>query len=338
MMKRNKLLKKLEAIRPAVSTKEEVSQVNCFVFSDGYAYSYDDRITMRTVLDIGFEGAVLAKPLLSVLAKAPSPDIEIKQKKNELVVRSGGYKAGIKCFKEIELPIDDIDTPEKWIKLPKGFMDAVAKVLPSVGTDFSKPVLCNVYISDEGYIAASDNYRVSYVKMDGLPYEILIPSASCKALLDLKYIKYIGMEKGSAWVHFWSGKKRDPIFSCRRFIDNFPDISFVYEREQPTDSFVLPDISKALDRAGIFIGKDIDASNTIRVAVSKDHIIINGRGEEGWFKERIEIDEALPSFKFYCHPLLLKDLIKGRYEVDLDERGILYAYDENFIHAVTLSK
>ena len=58
---------KLEAVSPGLATREAIEQSSCFVFKDGRVMTFNDEVACSIDCELGFDGAVAAKPLRSAV-------------------------------------------------------------------------------------------------------------------------------------------------------------------------------------------------------------------------------------------------------------------------------
>ncbi len=129
-VKRENLLKQLEAVSPGLSAKEILEQSSCFVFKGGEVLTYNDEVACRADCPLpDIEGAVPAKPLLAILAKLPDDDIDVAIDEGKMIVKGKGRKTTIPMEAEVLLPVDNIDKPGEWKKLPSEFGEALAIVM-----------------------------------------------------------------------------------------------------------------------------------------------------------------------------------------------------------------
>ena len=293
---RVELLEALEKVKPGLANRELIEQSTSFAFIGDRVVTYNDEISVSHPVK-GLEnmrGAIKAKTLYEFLARVKNEEIEIEQEENEVLIKTGRSKAGLRFEHEIRLPLEEVGEIGKWKKLPEDFVDALRLSYPACANDMSRPILTCVNIRGDK-VEASDSFQIiQYRLKKKMPADFLIPASSVKELI--KYdIQEISL--GENWAHFRTSE--GTIFSCRTVEGEFPDIERFLDIEG--DEFTFPgDMRESLNRANVFARKETDVSTipTIKVIAKNGELILSARNEYGWFEERLKTEHEDVKFSF----------------------------------------
>jgi DNA polymerase III sliding clamp (beta) subunit (PCNA family) len=313
-LNRETLLNQLESIRPGLSAREVIQQSSCFVFQDGKVMTYNDEVACIQKTDLKITGAVQADPLVAVLAKLPSEFVEIDVTDSELVIRSGKSRSsGIRMESEILLPVDAVEAPEKWAKLPVDFTDAVYIVSQCVGKDESEFVLTCVHLTPT-FIEACDNFQLSRYPLDfKLKQACLVKADSIGHIVDFDMTEY---SETQTWLHF-----RNPtglILSCRKTIDEYPSLDKLLD-VSGSPATLPKGLAEATANANIFTAENADNDSVLIQLSSKNGgmLRVEGDGASGWYKEVKRLKYDGESLKFRIAPKLLIELTKRHNQCEI---------------------
>ena len=221
-------------MKPGLANKEIIEQTTSFAFFEGRVVTYNDEISISHPLEgLKLEGAVIADKLYALLGKIKKEEIEIKVEGSEILISSGRIKAGLTLQSEIKLPLgEEVMTKSKWKALPEKFTKSVSFVMTSCSRDMSRAVLTAVHINKDGFIEASDSYRVARCDLgEEMPVKtFLLPASSAVEMVKFNPT-YIAEGKG--WIHFKT--EEDSIMSCRIFEDEYPDTKPHLKNERNSD-------------------------------------------------------------------------------------------------------
>lgn len=280
-VKREKLLRSLEAVSAGLSTKEIIEQSNAVVFVDGRAVTFNDEISCSVECDVGVSGAVTAVPLMALLRKLPDEEIDLEVVDGELVVKGDHRKSGIKMAAEVTLPVDGVERPGDWINLNPAFVEAVRIVQDCASRDESQFVLTCIHIHPER-VEATDSFQLArYPMKTGLDSPSLIRRVSMGSVLGMAATKVSQTEN---WLHFRNDDGL--VVSCRRYADN-------YVKPEILDSFLSVDghpvtlpkgLEDVIGRAEVFSSED--TVNQVTVSLKEDSVVLTGQGATGWHKEK----------------------------------------------------
>jgi DNA polymerase III sliding clamp (beta) subunit (PCNA family) len=337
LVNKSKLQEALGVVRPGLAKKEEVEQSTSFAFINGRVVTYDDDISIsHPVEGLDLEGAIESDKLYQLLTKIkPKKDqkeeeleIDIEIEGNEVLVTSGRIKAGLALQTEIKLPLaEEIEEKGKFKKLPDDFLKFAAMCIPSCGTVKTKPLLMCVHVNKEGYIEASDGYRITHCEFPTqFPVgTFLLPSKSARLMLTLQPIS---IAEGKGWIHFKT--TYGTILSCRILADAFPDTA-PYLAGKGKQIIFPRSINEVLERAGVFT-----SDNLIDVHLEDKKLKISAKFETGWFKEEVNTRYEDEVIHFKINPALLKGILKETQSGELAKNKMLFR-GEGWIYMTTLT-
>jgi len=264
--------------------------------------TFNDEVACRKEIGVTITGAVQATALLDILQKLDDPFLKVRENdRGELEFRGKKKGFGITKDAEIFLPIDRVEQPEKWKKLPADFTEAVGLVSLCVSGDESKFLLCCIHLHPD-YVEACDNFQILRCKVDiGLEDSVLVRGTA------LKDITSLGMNKMSltkSWIHF---KNADGlIYSCRRYAESYPELDHLLKVKG--HKIVLPKGAvKASDRAAVFAA-DASGQTQVQVNLVDGRMLIKGEGVFGWYKEVSKVAYEGPPMTFLISPELLQHI------------------------------
>lgn len=303
---REKLLQTLESVEPGLASLELTEQANCFAFTRGRVYTYNDEVSVRAPSPFpeDFTGAVPAGKFLELLRKLTAEQISIEPNGKELYVKApGGRKSGLRLEAEVRLPMDEVERPKSWVPLPEAFCEAVNVVAQCASRNTNNYVAMCVHVHPE-FLEASDDWQVCrWPLATGVHKPAFVRAASVRPVAQLGATK-VGETKG--WLHF-----RNPagvILSCRRFFDEYPDLSPAFKAKGV--KVALPKgLADATDVAAIFSSEDPDR-NHVLVDLRPGRVRVRGEGASGWYSEPRKVEYDGPPLSFWCPPQVLIDLVK----------------------------
>lgn len=314
-MKANRelLLQEIESVQPGLSPKEIVEQSSCLIFQDGTVMTFNDEVACRRPSLLNFTGAVSAQPLISLLQKLSVDDLEVEPRKDSLLITAKNKRASIRMEQEILLPIDAVEPPKNWKDLPEDFAEAVDMTQQCASEDESTFAICCIHITPK-FLEASDNFQLMRYMMDtGIKEDILVRQSS------IKHIVSLGMDQFTetqSWMHF-RNKGTKMVFSCRRYIEEFPDLSDFLHVEG--SQLQLPKgIGDAVDKAEIFSSEN-NEKNEVKVEIRKGVMRMKGEGPSGWYQEIKKLRYSGKALEFYISPKLLVQIANRANECIVSE-------------------
>jgi len=278
-IKRKEFLEQLESVRPGLSAREVVEQSSCFIFQDKKVFTFNDEITCHRESLLDIEGAVQAEPLLAILSKLPEKEIDISIKNNELFIRGKQRRVGIRMESKIVLPVDSVEEPKGWKKLPADFADAIKWVQPCAGDNQSEFNMTCIHLC-ETWMEACDNYQaIRYKIKTDIRKPTLIRKDSIKHIIEMDMID---VSQTKRWIHFRNSSGL--MLSCRHWMEEYPDLKDILKgKGEPWD---LPKgLREAIEKAQVFSSEDPAGDNMI-IDLQPGILTITGKGAAGWFTAR----------------------------------------------------
>ncbi len=344
---REAFLNLLQAIKVAVTPKDEIDQSSCFVFQNGLVAGFDEEKLCRAKSGLGkdFLCVVRAKPILQLLDRLPDEKIILSLTDGELLVSGlNGRKSGLVVEREVRLLLSQTEDPGKddWRNLPANFSEAIKLAAECTGSDDPKFWLTCVHVHPK-YVEACDNKRILRytVDLEGvINGEFLIRSSAAEAIHDL------GMEKvceTQNWVHFQN--RNEVVLSCRRWLDEFRDLGPVLESAKGGRTIELPDgLGEAAKRAAIF-ANEIGVKGKPKIMIrlqdgdgksNNKNLLVRGEGPLGWLEEPFSVTYTGPTLAFMATPTLLSEIGRRSNAVDVANNK-LYVRSDNYEYVALLS-
>lgn len=300
---REQLLSELEPILPGLSPREVIEQSSCFVFKDGTAVTFNDEIACshKTCLD-DVTGAVRAEPLMGVLRRMKEEVVDINQKNGELIVKGTRKESGVGMEKKILLPIESLERPKEWKKIPEGFSEAIDLAQQCAGKDETQFVTTCIHIHPK-WVEATDNWQLIRCPIEmNLKGPCLVRHQSIKNVVSMGFTRFAETE---AWLHFKN--KEGLMMSCRRHLDDYIDMT-PFLKVKGGEKMTLPKgLADSVETAEIFTSENQD-NNLVSIELRKGKMRVRGTGLSGWYKEMKQLDYSGPSLRFLISPKLLAEI------------------------------
>lgn len=322
-IKRTELLKALETVRPGLARNALIPQAMTFAFIDGAVVTYNDEISICTPLadGIALEGAINADELYKLVKKLKEDEVTITQSKKGITIAAGRTTVGMHVQREVNLPLDEIDTSEEWYELNKDFITLADFTRKACATDSTRPLLTTVNFTVNGCIEASDALRLIRAETGMLlPVEqFLIPDTSVAEMVKITPTE---IARGRGWVHW-----RNPsgtILSCRVFADEYMDVSPYLEVEGV--EITLPKtLRDTLDVAGVFAHRDRVDDEEVTITIANNRIKVYASGESGWIEEEANIRYNEEQIQFRIVPYILYDILKETQTCIVSEKRLKFS-------------
>jgi len=330
---REELLRKLEAVAPGLATREAVEQSSCFVFRGGRVVTFNDEVACSMPCDIGFEGAVAAKPLMELLAKLVEAQVDIAPAPNgaEVVVKGKRRRAGITMEARITLPVDTVAPPKVWGEVDPDFAEAVDVVGRCASKDQNQFALTCIHITPD-FVEACDNFQMArYPVGTGLSQPCLVKRDSLRGIVGLGMTE---VSETSTWLHF-----RNPaglVFSVRREMSDYEDLNPILSIPTSEPTALPGGLAEAVEKAEIFSGENAE-HNVITVSLRGDQVRIRGAGASGWYEERKSVQWAGDPLDFTIEPKLLQEIVSRTNECQIGP-GRLKIDGGRFVYVTCLGK
>lgn len=320
---KEKFLNDLQMVKSGLSSKELLEQSNCFVFKDGYVFTFNDEVACRKKCEMSIEGAVPADLLLATLEKIKDPMLEVDiNSDGQIEFRGKNKKFAINRDAEVLLPIEKVteETPQTWKQLPGNFSEVINKVKDCVSTDEANNFSLTCVHLHPDYIEACDNKQLLrwHVSL-GNSRPLLVRGSAISSVVGL------GMTKVSStlsWIHFKNAAGL--IFSCRKFAgDEYPpgmDEALKVQGEQ----IKLPKgVVEASDRASIYASEITPGIEpTVGVHLAPGMIKIEGSGLAGWYQELKKCVYNGPKIHFVITPTLLQHICNNFHEAKITAKKL----------------
>lgn len=309
---RAEFLKGVEAVLPGLSSRDIIEQSSCIVFKDKKMITYNDEIACSYDSVIDKTMAIKATPLVSILRKLKEDELEVEVVEGEFVIKGKRKQAAIRMSTEIFLPVDAIEKPEKWKKLPEGFTEAIKLVQNCASKDDSQFVLTCIHIHPN-WIESMDNTQAGRFTLDtNFKEPILIRRDSIKNIISFDMTDF---STTANWIHF-----RNPaglVLSCRRYMEEYPDLTPILKVSGDKVSFPKG-IAEAVEKAEVFSTENVN-DNLVLIRIDDGKLKIEGEGVSGKYKEFKNIKYKGPKIAFRISPSLLIDLVQRHNECELTE-------------------
>jgi len=204
---------------------------------------------------------------------------------------------------DILLPIDSVERPKKWKTLPKDFTSAVSIIQQCSGKDETKFSLTCVHLTSK-WIEACDGYQAARYKMKmEVEKPTLVRKESIKYITDLDMLEF---SETKHWIHFKNSSGL--ILSCRRWIENYPELSELLKVEGTPTKFPKGLVG-AVEKAEIFSVENVE-DNQVTINLKPNRLRITGRGASGYYQEIKNIKYKGKDLSFRVAAGLFADLIR----------------------------
>jgi hypothetical protein len=291
-------------VKSGLAKREIMQQSTCFVFQNGRLFTFNDEVFCSTVSPLGdFTGAVKAEPLINLFTRLVEDSLNIEFTDDRMVVKGIRKEACIRIETDIKLYAGDAGTASDWKPLPESFSDAVNVTRECAGTNKQEPMLTYIHMASS-FIEATDRSQVVRYNINLPIDDCLIRADSIEGAIPLDMCE---VAKDFSWVHFRNAE--GVIYSCRRFIGDYPDLGMFVEVVKGKDIQLPKDLSDVVAKAEIF-STEGSRGNYVTVELSRGRVVFAGYGVSGWYKELRQIDYDGDDIKFLIAPKLLVAISK----------------------------
>lgn len=330
---RENLLGRLQSVASGVAPKGAIEQSDCFVFKDGWLFTFNDEIACRIPSKLGkeFTGAVKARPLLDLLSKLGEDTLTLESGENCMTVRGSRKKTTMPMESDVTLAYSVVERPDKWNPLAEDFADALEIV--SQCADKKDDRITKYLHLQPKFMEAMGGFQLARYKLDtGVSEQVLVKSEAVRQSLAC------GMQEialTDSWLHFRNESKL--VFSCRRYQDNYPDISEFLEIKNAVPVVLPKKLLEAVARTSIFASKDGD-QNFVKVEIRPGKIKLTAAGAYGKHSEWPSLTGYTGKpLAFVIQPELLASITK-RYNEVLVSAERLRVGGGKFVYAAALSR
>lgn len=344
---RKELAELLSQVSPGVGAKETTLQETCFVFSNGYVYTYNDEICISAALPGSMadmdDFAIQARELQAIVNKLKDEELNMEVDEGGLTIKTKRSKAEMKIEGEIRMPINEIQFPEKWIPLPARFSVALKDVLPAVSRDASKKLATCVFMHDNVLEASDVDKAARYTfdkaifpkHTDKRPDGIYLPRLPASSVV----IKFLpeSYATNEGWIHFKNG---DAILSCRLYYHGQDFVNLSQYIDQKGVVMELPEeLPNALERAGVFIASSDGTEVThedkyVNIRIVEGWCVISGEGGVGKYEENMKVDYKGEEIEFNTDVQTLVNAVAENQTVEICA-GHVKIFDDNFSYIVS---
>lgn len=332
---RKELLNELGELAPGLSESEIIEQSNCFMFSEGKVYTYNDSFLAQRECNLDVKGAVIAKPLLKLLDKTDEEELDISVGDNQVLIKGKAFKAGIPIQDAISFPLEAIIPEEpQYTELPELFGVGLDMVRYAAGKDMTYPALTCIH-ADKNIVEACDGFQaITYLLGEDLYFEeeFFLPAKHVNAIMLIEPDQYY---LGESFIHFQNTKTRSQL-SCRLFDVEYPSIAGFFDVKGEKIRFPKQ-ASDIVERASVFSQEEFNKDSLVHVRIKENLMLIEGQNEQGWYKEKCRLRYKGTPVQFNINPKMLSSILELNTNLIVGERAIKIE-GENFEYIVTIIK
>lgn len=318
---RAKFLQVLESVTPGLTPKEQIVQSSCVCFQDGKVFTFNDEVACVTNsgLPLDFEGAAQARPLITILQQMPDEDLMLEPKDGTLTVYGKGKKRRLKAKLEpkVLLPIQSIQPPGDWTKLPSDFSEAVRMVQECCGNDHSQIHYVCVHIHP-GWVEAFDSNQYGrFTIKTGFEEPFLVKKDAIKHVTAMDLTEFSEVEN---WVHFQGPSGL--VLSCRRWM--FEEVVDTSSQLQVPDArpAIFPKSLAESAKIAEVCSSEMGEVNYISVRLQKDTLMISGQGVNVNYDEIKGCDYKGPPIHFLISPKILSKMLEKESKCEIGSTRI----------------
>lgn len=320
LLNRETFLCVLESIKYGLSKREGIQQGNCFIFRQGEICTFNGEICCHAPSSFPTElqGAALSEKLLETIRKIKDDELTIEHDDGTLYFSGKGKAFKIRYMPEIVLSFDDIKKPSAWKTLPDMFLEGINTVSCCANPESDHFRLKCVHVHPE-WVEACDNLQMArYELITGFEKSFLVRCDGIKQIVSLGMCEYA---EDPNWVHFRN--PRGVIYSCRRYEEDYPDLSQFLVIENPKEISLPKELVEIIQIANIYSKDQLD-TDFIHLKLKTNKLTITGRGACGdEYKEVSVISYKGPAIEFLISPKLLIELINKHSECQIASDRIL---------------
>ncbi len=325
---RKALLDALTVLKPGVSNKEWIEHSTHFIFINDFIFTTDGMINISVPFTVGFTGAVQADKLFAVINKMTGVDIDFEVAQNELLLKCGRTRAGIKIDPDIKLLFLKTEGLKR-ITLPSDFAEAAEFCSFSVANKAESLILSCVYAKDD-YIVSCDNYRLTKKTLsEPMESPVILPAVYTLLLAKYKPVEYA---IDIAWIHFFCCD--DVVVSCRRVNEVYPDVDKFFQIEGATIK-IPSKLLIGIEKAEILASVDDQKHKFITLTFSQGKVTCKGEEAVGWIEESYKMDYTGEELVLKIQPHHFMEILRHLDTVVLGESALLFS-GADFKHVISL--
>lgn len=333
---REMFLQKLTEVEPGLTRTEIVEQTSCFAFTKGRIITYNEEVACRAKSGLPKEvtGAVQHAKFLEMLRKFPDPTITLEFNRKEVVIHGKNKEAGQAMEKEVLLPMDMLSPPKDWRPISDDFTDAVGIVQECATKDESSFTLTCVHIHPKWMEAFDNEQMARYTLKSGVSKSFLVKRDALRHLprYDLTHIS-----ESDKWLHVKTSN--GTIISVIRYVEQASDYQNLTDiLKKAGDVIVFPkSLNKAAERAEVH-SSDNSENNVVQVEMRPGKLRITGRGDQGYYVQKMAIKYGGAPIKFNISPKLLVKILDRDTECQITKDYKLKVSGGNFTYLACLQK
>jgi DNA polymerase III sliding clamp (beta) subunit (PCNA family) len=311
---------------------------NHFIFDDNKIMAISDEIQNLEIFDHGITHAAIdGKNFIQIISKLKDDEITINQNKASITIKAGSFSANIKILADFTMPV--LSSPEEWIDLPDGFIEAINFTAGSALKDenVDVPGLSHILIDNiddgNGYAVAMTGFRGTKFKLNSrVETSFMVPASMVKFIVNYNVIKY---NVDDNWLHL--SNDRGSIFSFRLLASDYPKNVLIYFNVDGNKINLPTGYYDVIERVQTIVTAEFDQDKFVKLIFSQGQVECIGMGQLGDIQETREFDYDGPDIEILIHPVPLVEILKHSSEFVLGENRIKFETDK-FQHFICLSK
>uniref|UniRef100_A0A6M3KXF5 DNA polymerase n=1 Tax=viral metagenome TaxID=1070528 RepID=A0A6M3KXF5_9ZZZZ len=335
-IKRAEFLSVLEKLKPIIEDSNEFGSNFYFYNNKIFVFSNEICIFYPFVFINGegnFPNCFLSADKLIDILPVISDTLDIK--KDSINFKS---KSVIGKLKINPIPNEMIDIikffdlnkieKDKWLKLPKNFVEGISLCLFSVAK--SSPVLYLKCINvNEDKIISSDNLRVSRFKIDTIKDNFLILNNSASEIIKYNIIEY---QLSSPWFYF---RTKEGILIClRRINEKYRDTDNFFDSFKGKNIILPKGLKETIDKAAILAEGDSYLDKEINIIIEDNKIKCIGENNMGLIEAILPIESKV-KINFSINPIFFSSILNLSSYMTVGSDRILFK-SKNFEHLIAL--
>lgn len=334
---RKKLLQELKTVSGGLSKNEVIEQSDCFAFKGGEVMTFNDEIACRVKTCLDIEGVVHGAELLGILNKMKEEEIEITLDENKMTIKGKGKRATLKLEKEINLPIEEIEKPEDWKKVPSDFITALNLVKECTSNNSNSPHLMCIHIAPKLIEATDGQQGARYDIETSIDKDALIKKSSIQNVIANNMTK---ISETKSWLHFKNSEGL--VLSCHKYIEDYPSDKLSVVLNKEGENIELPkNLKDTIERLSIFLDSGSSQETTlIDIKLTSEKAIFTSEGNHGTFRESKKIKfDCKKDVQFRISPNLLNEVVNRNNKCQVSENIIKISLDNfNYISCIWKAK
>lgn len=198
------MLSQLKFVQGAVAKKDLVPALTHFHIRDGRIVGHNGQIAISGPIDLDLSATPEALPFVRAIQSCEEEVALSLTDNGRLAVRSGKFKAHIKCTTE---PFPDIVPTGDFVQSAGGFLDALKVVLPFVSDDASRPWSRGVMLRGHSAFATNNVILVERWLGYQFPVNVNLPRNTVQELLRIGE-EPLGFQVDNTSITFYYEGKR----------------------------------------------------------------------------------------------------------------------------------